>query len=148
MARLSSGHVGPGPGGSDFDPGSAHSTSFPSCNPPACSAAPRGEGIDATKGKGRYHPAIINRAGPQLAGFCDWASLMLRRLLWPGHGPGICQLQRPQLPLASAGLYPRVCFCQGTTLSDTLCSVWATVHLGGGTAAALLGWVLSAEAAS
>lgn len=132
-ARLHAGHVGPGPRGSDFDPGSAHSTSF------QLAVAGHvwqllGEGIDETKGGGKRLPASSGRparCAPQRAGFWDGASCFLCRLLWPGHGLRICWVHLPQLPLAAARLNWRACFCQGTPLSDTLGSVWTAVHLRG-----------------
>lgn len=59
-ARLHAGHVGPGPRGSDFDPGSAHSTSV------RLAVAGHvwqllGEGIDETKGE--ENVSLHHRAG-------------------------------------------------------------------------------------
>ena len=50
-ARLNSGRVARGPGGSDFHPGSAHTSSLPARHRPARSAAHGGAGANKTKGE-------------------------------------------------------------------------------------------------
>lgn len=116
--------MAPGPGGSDFHPGSAHTSSLPARHHPARSAAHGGAGANKTKGevssfgqRAAWH--IVVRSRLASAGSCGQA---------PARG---LLRAASSLPLASAWLYPRGCFCQGTTLSKTLRSLLATVHLGG-----------------